>query len=110
MVDQALTRVNVGTGSGFVRSKVWTFGAVTGWTAAGSSGSPASSTASNHRSTRPEAPIPGPGALRRHDRPGAGVMDGMSIYLRVEVKANDGQQAEFERTAKALVAGTADEA
>lgn len=33
----------------------------------------------------------------------------MSIYLRVEVAPHDGKQAEFEETAKALVAGTADE-
>ena len=33
----------------------------------------------------------------------------MSIYLRVDVTANDGKAAEFEQVAKALVAGTADE-
>jgi hypothetical protein len=36
-------------------------------------------------------------------------MNGMSIYLRVEVRAHEGQQAEFEAVAKQLVAGTADE-
>ena len=33
----------------------------------------------------------------------------MSIYLRVEIKANDGQEAEFEAVAKQLVARAADE-
>lgn len=33
----------------------------------------------------------------------------MSIYLRVEITANDGKQDEFEEIAKALVARAADE-
>ena len=36
-------------------------------------------------------------------------MVAMSIYLRVEVTANDGQQAEVEEIAKGLVAHAADE-
>ena len=36
-------------------------------------------------------------------------MGAMSIYLRVEVTANDGKQAEVDELAKALVARAADE-